>query len=118
MHTTIALTSAGWDLTLDSAKNIALQADSQAVSQDVASVLRTFQGECWYDTGQGLPYFTQILGEGLNTPLFAAAYNAAALTVPDVVKAQTTFTALTVDRKLSGTVEVIDTYGQSINAHF
>ena len=110
--------SPAWDLMLDASGNIAVQAGSAAVAQDVASAVQTYQGECWFDTSQGLPYFTQILGQAVNVSLFAALYDQAALAVPGVVKAQTTFTAVAAARKLSGVVAIIDTYGQSINAHF
>lgn len=61
-HTTILL-SGGWDLTLDDSGNIATTDGAYGVAQDVASALRTFLGECWYDTAQGLPYWQQILGQ-------------------------------------------------------
>jgi hypothetical protein len=115
---TILLNPTTWDLTLDSSGNIAMQTASAAIAQDVASVIQSFQGECWFDTSQGLPYFAQILGQDVNAALFASLYNQAALTVPNVVSAFTSFTGVTSARKLSGTVEVIDTTGQSMNASF
>jgi hypothetical protein len=118
MHTTLQLNPTTWDLMLDPSNNIALLSDSEAVAQDVACVLRTFQGECWFNTTQGVPYFQQVLGQPYNMTLMAALYRAAALTVPDVVQAQATFTAPSSSRILSGTVEVIDTAGQALNAHF
>lgn len=118
MFDTIALNPSTWDLTLDPTGSIAVLHTSSAIAQDVASAVQTYQGECWFDTTVGLPYFTQILGEGVNAPLWAGLYNQAALAVPNVAAAQTTFTAVTSDRKLSGTVEVIDTNGQTLNATF
>ena len=118
MHTTIQLNSTTWDLTLDPSNNIALQTGSAAIAQDVASVLRTFQGECWFDTSQGVPYLPEVIGQPYNTTLMSALYRQAALTVPDVVEATATFTSPSTARILSGTVEVIDTAGQLLNAHF
>jgi hypothetical protein len=115
---TLQLDTSTWDLMLDSSRNIAVQTGSAAVAQDVASIVQTFQGEVWFDTAQGIPYFTQILGQPVNGPLFEALYNQAALTVPGVVSAFTSFTGVSSARKLTGTVEVIDTTGQSMNAHF
>lgn len=107
-----------WDLLVDNRGNIALATGAAAVAQDVASAVQTYQGECWFDTTQGLPYFTSLLGQSYNAPLFAALYSQAARTVPGVVLAQTTFTGLNSARKLTGTVSVIDTTGQALNAHF
>ncbi len=118
MHTTIQLDPVAWDLMLDGEKNIALQTESAAVAQDVASVLRTFQGECWYDTTQGVPYLQDILGQPFNPTLLGAVYRQAALTVPDTVEATAIFTSPSTARILGGTVEVIDTAGQLLNAHF
>lgn len=117
MNTTLQLSSS-WDLMLDGHGNIAMIGDSAAIAQDVGSAVYTFLGEVWFNTSVGLPYFAQILGQPLNAPLFSSLYNQIALTVPNVVKAQTTFTALTPTRRLSGTIKVIDTAGQAIDAQF
>lgn len=118
MLSTLKLDSSTWDLTLDGLNNIAIQTESYAVIQDVSSAVLTYQGEVWFDTTIGVPYFDQILGKPLNAPLFGAYYDQAALLVPDVVKATTSFAQLGTSRKLDGTVKVIDTKGQSLNATF
>lgn len=110
--------SSSWDLTLDASRNIAVQRGSAAIAQDVASAARTFQGEVWYDTTLGIPYFDTVLGQRPAYTLLAAYYSQAAFTVPNVVQAQVTFNQLGAGRVLTGTLEVIDTYGQSINASF
>ena len=117
MYDTIAL-STDWDLMLTGTGDLAVQQESDAIAQDVASAVQTYQGEVWFDTTVGVPYFTSIFGQTLNQPLFSAIYNAVALTVPNVVAAQTTFEGLTVDRKLIGTVQVIDTNGAALNVSF
>lgn len=76
-----------WDLVVDSGGNIALAAPPYAVNQDVASACRTFLGECYYDTTQGVPYEQQILGKRPPLSVFQAAITAAAASVPGVKSA-------------------------------
>jgi hypothetical protein len=118
MFDTLKLDPTTWDLTLDGSGNIAVQRESYAIAQDVGSAIQAIQGECWFDTTQGLPYFTSILGQSVNTPLFVAYYNQAAMTVPNVTRATTAFNGVSSARKLTGTVQVIDTYGETLNASF
>ena len=54
---TLLLDQTTWDLTLDANNNIALAAEPYAFAQDAASAIRLFQGELWYDTTRGVPYF-------------------------------------------------------------
>lgn len=60
---TLLLDTVTWDLVLDVNGNIAVAAPPYATAQDVASAVRTFLGECWYDTTLGVPYFQQVLGQ-------------------------------------------------------
>jgi hypothetical protein len=55
--------SAGWDLYLTAAGNIAVNTGGIAIAQDVGSAIRTFSRECWYDTTLGIPYYTLIFKE-------------------------------------------------------
>ncbi len=109
--------SANWDLTVDASGNIAVVTGPTAVAQNVASALKTFLGEVFFDTTLGVPYFQQILGQEYSLSLLQAQFNAQALSVSDVVDAETTITSLT-DRTVSGIVKFIDTTGQQNNAHF
>lgn len=84
---TLLLDLGGWDLVLDSSANIAVASPPYAVAQDVASAIKTFLGEVYYDDTIGVPYFTQILGHSPPVSVFQSAMIAAALTVPSVVKA-------------------------------
>lgn len=90
-----------------------------SIAQDVASAIRLFLGELYYDTSKGMPYFEQILGQTNSEAIIKAQTELAALTVPEVVQAQCT--ALYFDpnkpRGLTGTIEIIDLAGtaQSIN---
>ena len=60
---TLLLDRATWDLCLDAAGNIATASEPYALAQDASSAIRLFVSEAWYDTTQGIPYFTNILGQ-------------------------------------------------------
>lgn len=100
--------SPSWDVVLDAAGNWRLTDPDSSIAQDVASAIRTFLGECWYDTSLGLPYFQQILGRRPPRSLVVDQVRQAALTVPDVATAQVTFLGLK-DRAVTGTVLVTST---------
>ena len=114
---TILLDPSGWDLLLDASGNIAMAQEPYSISQDVASAIKLFSGELYFDTSQGIPYFDKILGQQPSLSYMQSQFEAAALTVPDVVSAQATI-ALNKDRSLTGQVLVIDTTGQSHNVTF
>ena len=90
---TLLLDTQAWDLVLDSNGNIALAAPPYATAQSVASAIRLFLGELWYNTSQGVPYWQQLLGQSPTNSQIASAFNAAALTVPGVVTASTVITS-------------------------
>ena len=60
---TLLLDRTAWDLVLDANGNIACATEPYQIAQDVASAIRTFRGECFYDTTLGLPYWSNILGQ-------------------------------------------------------
>ena len=107
----------GWDLTIDVNGNIAMTTGGYALAQDAASTIRTFQGEVYYDTSQGIPYWQQILGHSPTVPLMKAYFVAAALTVPDVVSA-VCYIAAIVNRLVTGQVQVRDAAGQIFASTF
>ena len=117
IHNTLLLDQTAWDLVLDVNGNIALAGAPYAIAQDVASATRTFLGECWYDTTQGIPYWQQILGEFPPLQYVAEQLQDAALTVPDVAAAQATFTSFQ-NRSLAGQIQIIDTDGVANNVAF
>ena len=117
IHNTLLLDQTAWDLVLDANGNIALAATPYAIAQDVASATRTFLGECWYDTSQGLPYWQEILGEFPPLYYIAQKMQAVALTVPDVAQVQVKFTKFQ-NRSLAGQIEFIDTDGVANNVAF
>lgn len=114
IHNTLLLDQTAWDLVLDANGNIALAGAPYSIAQDVASVTRTFLGECWYDTTQGIPYWQQILGEFPPLQYIAGQLQDAALTVPDVAAAQAVFTSFQ-GRSLAGQIQIIDTDGVANN---
>ncbi len=115
--TTLLLDQTAWDLVLDANNNVALAGYPYSVAQDVATACRTFLGDCYFDQTIGLPY-PQMLGQLPPLAFVRAQLVNAALTVPTVVKATVLNLALNANRQLTGSIEVIDTQGLTIGAHF
>jgi hypothetical protein len=109
--------SAAWDLGLDANGNMAMLSGPSAIAQDVASAISTFAGETYFDTTLGIPYYSEVLGQAYAPSLVQALLIQAALTVPEVVKAQAKITGFQ-NRKVSGVVNVIDITGQALGVTF
>lgn len=109
---TLLLDVSQWDLLLNAAGDIAIASDPYAKAQDVASAVRTFLGEVWYDTSMGVPYFQQILGATPPLTLFQELIVQAAKTVPGVDTAECTITAFE-NRTVTGQVTFTTTNGQT-----
>ena len=106
MGSTLLLDTAAWDLTLDAYGNIAVAAEPYALAQDAASAIKTFLGECYWDTTVGVPYLTQIFnGVPPTLAQLKQAFVTAALTVPDVASAACYIIGVS-NRTLSGQVQV------------
>jgi predicted methyltransferase len=114
---TLLLDRTIWDLCLDINGNIAMATDPYSLAQDVASAVRTFAGEAYYDTTQGLPYFNEILGQRPPMSVIKAAVVAAALSIPEVQSARCIIASFS-NRVITGMVEVIDSTGQSLGVSF
>lgn len=114
---TMLLDRSAWDCVLDASANWAAASDPYAIAQDVASAIKLFKGELWFDQTKGVPYFNQILGQWPPLALVRAYVEKAALTVPEVVQARCVNLSLS-DRTLTGTVEVIDATGTANNVTF
>lgn len=112
-YSTLCLDRTTWDLFLDADNNIALASPPYALAQDVASAIKTFLGECYYDTGLGVPYWSQILGHNPPLALFKAQMVAAAMTVPGVVTAVCYVTAYS-NREITGQVQITDDGGRVV----
>lgn len=110
MAKTLLLDRTVWDLTKDASGNIALASEPYALAQDAASAIKLFQGELWFDTTKGIPYFGQILGRFPPIALMKAQFVAAAMTVPGVVSA-VCFIESIVNRSVVGQVQITDASG-------
>jgi hypothetical protein len=117
MPNTLLLDRTTWDLCLDASGNIAVASEPYAIAQDVASAVRTFLGECWFNTTDGVPYWSDILGQRPPLQLVKADIVAAAKTVQGVASAQCFITGLK-DRVLTGQVQGMTTSGQPFVANF
>ena len=106
-----------WDLVLDAEGNIAVCTEPYSIAQDVACACRTFKGELVYDINDGVPYFSEILGQWPPLSLVRERLKAAALSVEEVVSVQIIITAVE-GRQLSGQVQFIDVDGNANGVTF
>jgi hypothetical protein len=111
-YATLLLDNTNWDLCLDSNGDIALTTWPYALAQDVASAIKTFLGEVYYNTTIGVPYFQKILGKRPSLAVFQALMVQAALTVPGVVSATCVIESFT-NRQIMGQVQFTDIEGQT-----
>lgn len=102
---TLLLDRSAWDLLLDAAGNIALATEPYSLAQDAASAIKTYIGECYWDTTIGVPYLQQIFGKNPSISQIKGLFVAAAKTVPDVSFAQV-FIISAGNRSISGQVQV------------
>lgn len=63
MAKSIPLNTSTWDIFLDAAGNLSLTDNDSSIAQDVASAVRTFKGECYFNNTLGMPYFESIFGK-------------------------------------------------------
>ncbi len=114
---TLLLNLDNWDLCLDAQGNIAMATQPYSISQDVASAVRLFFGELWYDNTKGVPYFSEVLGENPSMALLKSLVVKAAMTVPDVVAAECLIASYA-HRVVTGQVQVVDTEGTTTVVNF
>lgn len=105
MATTLLLDRGPWDLCLDASGNWALAGEPYSQAQDVSSAARVFQGEAYYDTSLGVPYFSDVLGKNQPTQILRARIQEAALTVPGVIDA-TAVLVTNADREMTGQIQI------------
>lgn len=117
MADTIYLDPDTWDWTADADGNIRVATGHYALAQDAASAIRLFINELYYDTSQGIPYFSQILGQMPPTSLMKAWFVRQALTVPGVVSAKAFITRWE-GREVNGQVQITDALGNTAAASF
>lgn len=111
------LDQAEWDLVVDLQGNWAVASDPYSEAQDAASAMRLFQGELWYDTTQGVPYWQSVLGMLPPLSYIKSVLVTAALTVPGVTAVRV-FISSFVNRKASGQVQISDKAGNTSTAVF
>lgn len=116
-YNTLLLDQQAWDLVLDANGNIAVAEPPYALAQDVASAIKLFLGELYYDQDKGIPYFEDILGHLPPPALFTGYLERAAMTVPGVVSARCTITSFA-NRVATGVVEFIDEEGEENGVNF
>jgi hypothetical protein len=116
-YDTLLLDVDSWDLSLDANGNIALATPAYSLAQDVASAVKLFAQELWYDTTKGIPYFDDVLGHVPPQPLFIRYLEDAALAVPGVVTAQINFSSFD-NRTVSGQIFFIDEVGEENGVTF
>lgn len=114
---TLLLDTGTWDLVLDAGGNIAVASDPYSQAQDAASAIKLFEGELWYDTAQGVPYWQQILGHLPSVALMTARFAAEAQTVPGVSQARA-FIGSYVDRTIAGQVQIINDEDAAAGVNF
>lgn len=115
---TLLLDRSTWDLTLDADGNIAVAGEPYSLAQDAASAIKTFQGECQWDTTLGVPYLTRVFVGNPSAAQIKALLVAAAETVPGVSSARV-FLASASGRSISGQVQVTSaSTGQVTTAGF
>jgi hypothetical protein len=112
MSKTLLLDTDKWDIVLDSGANWAIATEPYQVAQDVASAIRLFLGELWYDSSKGVPYLTDILGHSPPPTYFQTLIENAALTVPTVATASCEITSLE-ERTVAGIVTFTTDNGQT-----
>lgn len=112
---TLLLDLDNWDLVIDLDGNIAVASDPYSMAQDAASAIRLFQGELYYNTLRGVPYWTSILGKAPPLTLVKAKLEEAALTVPGVVAVKIYISGFS-DRTLTGQVQLFDANSNLLSA--
>lgn len=117
MYNTLLLDTQAWDLVLDASGNIALAAPPYAIAQDIASAVRTFKGEVYYDEEDGIPYFDDVLGKLPPAPLLTQLMSNQALTVPGTVNAQTVISSFDTEN-VAGQIQATIESGETLSVNF
>lgn len=108
---TMLLDNDNHDLCLDAAGNMAVAGPPYSTAQDVSCAIRTFLGECWYDSSIGVQY-RGILGKNPPLSFIRSQMEAAALSVPGVVSAACVIQSVT-GRQVTGQVQFTDVNGET-----
>lgn len=103
-----------WDIALTAGGSIAVVSSTERVAQDVSTYVRTWQGECWYDTDAGIPYLNRELATLPPAELVRERARRRALEVPNVLTATVTLTDFA-ERVLTGNIHVTTDDGDSVD---
>ena len=117
MKNTLLLDSQAWDLVLDAGGNIAMASPPYSLAQDVASAVRLFLSELYYDSSKGVPYDNGILGELPPASVLCGWIEQAALTVSGVITARCIVQSFA-GREVRGELQFIDETGAAHGLHF
>lgn len=115
MTSSLLLDASTWDLTLDASGNIAVAQEPYSLAQDVASAIRTFLGECFWDTTIGVPYFQRIFGKTPAISYVKSKMVDAALTVAGVKSAQCFIVSFS-ERAMTIQVQIISQTTEELSA--
>ena len=108
MIKSLLLNNESWDIGVDGSGNIAGATGKYRVAQDVASSIRLFTNDAYFNTAQGMPYWLCTLALPLQEALTRAHMRENALRVPNVTGVRSvTFESLD-NRVLRGDVLVTD----------
>lgn len=116
---TLALVVATWDLDLDERGDLRTFGDAtpatqtgpgMRLAQDVATRLRAWRGEVWFDVTQGIDY-PRYLGEAPAMAQLRADYQSEALLVPLCGSALADMTLARGTRSVGGTLYLSDLTG-------
>lgn len=116
---TLALTVPGWDLDLDSRGNIRTVGDAtpgtqtgpgMRLAQDVASRVRAWLGEVWFDVNQGIDY-PRYLGQAPSLTQLRADFQNEAVLVPLCATAIADFDLTRPTRTVTGSLYLTDLNG-------
>ena len=103
-----------WDIALGRNGGLAVVDGIARIAQDVACYERTFQGEPYFATQEGVPYLQRELGHLPPLELVQERANARALEVPGVSEAQTVLTEFS-GRTVTGTIYVLSDQDEVAN---
>ena len=109
--------SSEWDLVLTVGGNLAVVSGPERVAQDVACYERTFYGEPYYASENGVPYLDNELAALPPEELVTARANERAMQVPGVTSTNTTLTEFA-HRVLHGDISVTTDDGEVVSVSF
>ena len=76
-----------WDITLDSAGNLAVADNDYSIAQAVANAVKLFTNDAYFDTQAGIPHFDITLKRNPSSVVIRARLKEAAENVPGVKSA-------------------------------